>query len=664
MASLRPLASYSVLLVTLGVGGCSGGGDHGPHDPPAKVAWKTLECDPLVPQVCLHPFPSNVFTSADEGSPTGRRLALSHKGMPTSYYDIQGDPAAWSTADGFSPGSGMMVHLPGATTTGLPSSADIGRSLDDDCPTVLLDTETGERVPHFAELDLSTSEADKRVLFVRPAVRLVNDRRYIVAVRGVVDDAGAPLSPSKAFAALRDGTPLDSEPSVEDRRPLYTDIFGRLDDAGVDREDLQLAWDFTTASDAYDSGWLVHMRDEGLAKYGDGSPPFEIATVDEDFDPRIAYRIQGTFEVPLYLDVPGPVSVMNLGPDGMPAMNGTASFQFELLIPKKAETTPAPLLQFGHGLLGSHQAVETEYLLQLVDEYGYAIFATDWIGLTGNDQPYIAVILDSGHIENFAGMFARLQQAMLNSLLLMRTVSRGIAADPTYGPLLDPSQRYYYGISLGGIMGALYMSLSTDVVRGGLDVPGMPFGLLLSRSEQFDQFFSIAAQNYRDPRDIQLVLGLVQQLWDRAEPDGFVAHLRDDPFPGTPAHDVLIRDSKGDHSVPTVGAQVLARTLGATHLDTGIRDVWDLPSMPAPQTGTVYLEYDFGLPTEPACGVPVRVCDDPHTEIPTLDVARKQLDHFLRTGEVENDCPGGVCSFPELSGCTADDLTAPDPCEG
>ena len=82
--------------------------------------------------------------------------------MPVSYYDVQADPTPWTRSDGFSPGSSIMVHLPDAVSAGLPSAADIAASLEDASPTVLLDTVTGMRVPHFAELDLSTDDPSRR----------------------------------------------------------------------------------------------------------------------------------------------------------------------------------------------------------------------------------------------------------------------------------------------------------------------------------------------------------------------------------------------------------------------------------------------------------------------------------------------------------------------
>lgn len=654
------LVIASLVLASCGKGG--GGGDDGSDesssttidDPDPVVDWPTLACDPLVPEYCGHPFPSNVFTMADPATPTGRRLALSTELMPVSYYGVQADPAPWSKSDGFSPGSGIMVYLPGASAAGLPSSVDIAASILPESPTVLLDAETGERVPHFAELDL-TAEPAQRTLFIRPALRLKNNARYIVAFAGVVDAAGTVIPASPAFAALRDGTELSAEPSVEARRPLYADIFARLGDAGVAREGLQLAWDFTTASDENIVTPLLHMRDTALAAVGT-TPSFTIDSVETDWDPRVAFRVNGTFEVPLFVDQPGPNAVLNVGADGLPQAVGTYDFDYELLIPMRALSEPVQLLHYGHGLLGTRVEIERDEFLELCENHGWAIFSTDWIGLAQADQAFIGVILQSGEIEDFDGMFARLQQAVVNALVLDRVVANGIAADPMFADALDPSQLSYYGISLGGIMGGLYMSVTPDATRGGLEVMGTPFSLLLGRSAQFDAFFDIAKSTYSDPRDIQKVLGLVQILWDRVEPNGFLPHLRDQPLADTPAHEVLMRAAVGDHSVPTVGAHVMARSLGVPHVDSGVRDVYGLEKVAEPPPGSAYIEYDFGLPPEPVCALPQRACADPHGAIRVLPEAAEQLDHFLRTGEVRNFCPGGVCKY-----ATPDCDATPDP---
>jgi len=620
--------------------------------------WPHLDCDSLVPEICAYPFPNNVYTEPDESTPTGRRVSLYAQTIPQKQGGEPVDPSPWSQSDGFSAGVAVLAYLPGATLEGLPHPDDIDRSLEDDCPTVLLDAETGERVPHFAELDMANAADEMRALLLRPVERLNDATRYIAALRGVQSADGA-IAPSPSFRALRDGTAAGADWSVDDRRELYADIFARLSDAGVGRADLQLAWDFHTASLDNNTGWLLHMRDEALELSGEDGPPYRIDVVDESFRPEhIAYRIEGVMTVPLYLDEPTPGAALLFGDDGLPEPNPdepTYEVPFELIIPHSALTEPARLLQHGHGLLGSRTQVEASHFASWMNEHNYAMFAVDLEGMCGDgDDTHILDSVSTGRYHLLARMYDRMHQGQLNYLLAMRMMSRGMASDPTYGPLLDGEHRYYQGISQGGIAGGVYLALSTDVERGMLGVPGQSYNLLLNRSVDFRPFFLFLAMSAPKGADQQILLSLAQMLWDRVEPSGYTQHVTGDPLPGTPTKQVLIRSAIGDHQVTTLGAHVMARAMNAQHLDNGLRSVWGLDHVAAPTADAVYVEYDFGLPPEPSCNVPMDVCDDPHGHVARLDEARQQLDHFFRHGEVLDFC-SGPCSFPELSGCEGDE---------
>jgi hypothetical protein len=137
-------------------------------------------------------------------------------------------------SDGFSPGQTILTHLPGATITGLPTQDTLAASVTTMSPTILLDADTGELVPHFAELDqeLPTELDENRAFMIRPVVRLGDATRYIVAIRHVVDKNNMPIPPSPVFQALRDGA-TSCDPSVALRRGLYDDIFAKLEKAGI-----------------------------------------------------------------------------------------------------------------------------------------------------------------------------------------------------------------------------------------------------------------------------------------------------------------------------------------------------------------------------------------------------------------------------------------------
>jgi hypothetical protein len=148
-----------------------------------------------------------------------------------------------------------------------------------------------------------------------------------------------------------------------------------------------------------------------------------------------------------------------------------------------------------------------------------------------------------------------------------------------------------------------------------------------------------------------LLLNYAQMLWDRIEPTGYLPYVIDNTLPNTPPHQVLIRAALGDHQVTTYGAHIMARTLGVPHLDTGLRSIWGLDTVPGPITGSAYVEYGFGLPPDPILNIPQDQCDDPHGKLRSLDAARMEVDQFLRQGVVQNHCPDGVCDFPDMSGC-------------
>jgi len=621
------------------------------EEPEPEVAWPTLACDSLVPEYCLFPYPNNVFTTADASTDTGRRLAHATESLPSKNGNaVQAAP--FNDADGFSPGLAGMTFLAGATVTGLPTWMDIDASLAADSPTVLINAETGERIPHFSEIDVSLAGATANSLMIRPVVRLDDGTRYIVAIRNVVNQAGDVIPASPGFAALRDLTETD-DPDIDDRRPLYADIFMRLGDAGVARGTLQIAWDFTTASLESTTGDLLHMRDDALAMYPEGmGPTYTITSVDEEWNTEdIAYKIEGTIDVPLYLDGPGAGSRMVYGADGMPEAQGTAQYPFFMMIPHSAVITPGQLLQYGHGLLGGAGELYTEHMRTFINENNYVLFGVNWIGMASDDVLNIATMLNTGEMHDFVTVTDRLQQGLVNFVLATRMMKTSFADDPVYGSYIDPSRAHYLGISQGGIFGGTFMAISQDVERGCLGVYGQPYNILLNRSIDFDSYFMILQQGFDDSRDLQILLALIQGLWDHAEPTGYSHKISTDMFPDTPEHAVLLRAALGDHQVTTLGAHIGARAVGAAHLDTGVGEVWGLEQVSQENTGSTYVEYDFGLPMDPIQNVPQTACADPHGKLRRLVEARMQLHTFFQTGVVENFCTDQVCSFPDLSGC-------------
>ena len=252
----------STLIALLAANACS---DDTPAAPDL-ISWPTLECDPLVAEVCGFPYPNNVFSAVDTTTPTGRRLALSDKAVPAGV-DKTSDPTPFNLSDGFSASTALYAYLPDASNAGMPTPLDIDTSLTAASPTLLLNAKTGELVPHYADLDRSGVSPTERSIVIHPAVRLDDNTRYIVALQDIRDSSDKVLPATAVFEQLRSGA-AGSEPSVETRRRLYQDIFEKLAAAGIAQEGLQLAWDFTTASRRNNTQWMVHMRDDAFRAGG------------------------------------------------------------------------------------------------------------------------------------------------------------------------------------------------------------------------------------------------------------------------------------------------------------------------------------------------------------------------------------------------------------
>lgn len=645
------------LLCALGAG-C--GGEIGP----TKVNGGDFEggildergCDPITPYDCGFPFPSDVYLVEDATMVTGHHVHVPNGVLvPYANNGAETDLSILHESDGFSASAQVVARLPGATTVGLPDSAHIADSLLQDSPTVILDTVTGERVAHWAELDQRSlrdgfpsfdTDEGRRAFLVRPASRLVSNRRYIVAIRDVVNSDGKLVDPSPVFAALRDRTPTKLG-TVELRREKYADIFERLEDAGVDRSTLQLAWDFTTASTENDTRRLLYMRDQALAELGpSGSPAYTITSIVDDppNDAHVKRIIRGTMTVPMYLSSTVTGGTMTIGADHLPVRQGSAEFPFTFVIPQSAVNGPVPLIQVGHGLFGEADDALDRRITQMIDARGAVVLAFDWLGLSHQDIDPLTELIFEGNLAALATIPDRGQQAVLNTIVGARMVTNGMVDDPATFlggmPTIDPSEVVYLGISLGGIYGSTFMAVSPDVERGATGVAGMSFDLLLPRSQLFDPFLTGFSIMWDDHARFPLFLNVIQMAWDRVDPSGYAHHLRSDPLPGSFVKDVFMITARGDQYVCNAGNHLLARSVGLPLIEPIVAPVFGVPTIAGPTTGEGWIEMDFGLPAIPITNVPMRATPDVHGAPWGRPIVQSMIVEFLETGVIEHQCSG------------------------
>jgi len=622
------------------------------------------ECDPLVPERCLLPFPNDYFTDLDPGTKTRRRVDFSADALPKNTAGTPLEAVELNRHDGFSPGSALLMWMPTVdlALSGAPALTDLERSLAPDSPIVIVDARKGRRWPAWAELDMN-SPPDNRALIVRPATNFLEGHRYVVAVRGLVDGTGAPLAPSPAFAAYRDGT-CTTDPAFESRREQMESLFETLHRAGVEREDLQLAWEFTVASSRTLAGRLLHIRDDAFRSLRGRVPAFTVTSVQENPAPEFRRRIRGTFEVPLYLTGDGsPGQRFDLDAVGLPrrqALPYVATFTCNL--PQNAAGTPARMSLYGHGLLGDQSEANGRLVRSMSATYNVAYCATDWIGMAEEDIGNAITILQD--LSRFATLADRLQQGFLNFLFLGRLMRDrdGFASHPAFqlagAPLLDTDELYFDGNSQGAIVGGALCAVAKDFRRCVLGEAGMNYSTLLHRSVDFDIYKVLLDIGYPDPFDQLLALNLVQMLWDRGETNGYAQHLTRSAYSRTPRHTVLLLGAVGDHQVSEFALQVEARTIGAAgHVpyvapgrEFGGEHGWGITPIPQyPWPKSAYFLWDTGAALSPLENVPPRDGHDPHDDTPQIPAVQALKDGFWHRAGVVNDvCAGAPCTGPQF----------------
>lgn len=632
----------------------------------------TTGCDPTQGRDCLLPFPNDYYTVPDAQSLTGKRVALRSSMLPANSKGGPVDPSQSNRSDGFAVGQAALVSVPGIdlAKTGAAPITNIGASLNANAPIFVVDADTGERIPVWAELDSNApaGQPQNQLLYIRPARNYTAGHRYVVVMRNLVDGNGAAIPASDTFARYRDNL---ADPGnvdhFEARRPHVSGLLDDLVNKGLTtRHEVFLAWDFTVASTMNTTGRLLHIRDDAFNRLGSASPTFHVTQVDDPGEAGIARRVQGTYSVPSYLTQDAPGGQFLEGPDGLPVYSGhDLTTTFTCIIPTASLTTAGRPVVYGHGLFGGQGEVNSNAETVIAANHDMVYCATDWLGMASPDLGTAAGILND--LSTFPKLADRVQQGVVAQLFLgkLLTHPQGFASDPAFSrtstgnspSVIDPTEVFYDGNSQGGILGGITTAVSNQWTRAVLGVTGMNFTTLVERSVDFAPFEQIAAGAYPDELQRTLLLDVIQMQWDRSEPDGYAAYLTDHPLPNTPAHKVLMHVAVGDHQVATITADNEARTAGipahqpalAPGRSTDVTPLWGIAAIPSyPFDGSGYVYWDSGSPLPPTTNTPPSAGHDPHEDPRRSPLAQQQKSDFLAVnGAVTDPCNGQPCTAPQ-----------------
>ena len=470
------------------------------------------------------PFPSNVFTVADPEQKTGLTVNLPKPDCLTRPSDCE-DLDVLNTLDGFN-------LLPRVS---IPFDAAIDLSTATNQSVLLIDLEAGRTVG----INRLVWDPLRNTLHFEADELLDQHTRYALIVTNRLRDAqGRPVEQSEAFARFRAELNLGQTHSrdLEDYRKALLDALKAARNIGVPESEVVTASVFTTQSA---TAVLEKIRDQIKANIpapaffnlgtGGARTVFPLETVtgitfnqQTGVDP--ATVTPTSLNVSLLRIIPGAVGKIAFGkyvsPDymvqpgdyipevgtrsGVPQVQRMNEVFFNLYLP--SGTPPSmgwPVAIFGHGSPNNKndQALEVGATMAA---HGIATISINFYGsgfgpggtLVVNRTGDVPVSLPSGGrgidqnhdnvIANAEGRSAAPPRTIISSrdgarqtiadfMQLVRVIQVGMDVDGDGAPDLDPSRIYYFGHSLGGMWGTIFMAVEPSVRVAVFNSVGTPY---------------------------------------------------------------------------------------------------------------------------------------------------------------------------------------------
>ena len=137
-----------------------------------------------------------------------------------------------------------------------------------------------------------------------------------------------------------------------------------------------------------------------------------------------------------------------------------------------------------------------------------------------------------------------------------------------------------------------------------------------------------------------MAMGILQMLWDPAEGAGWLGALRD-PGEGELTKHLLFQAALGDAQVSPLGAEFLARGVGASTVAPETRPLEGVDELAPGFAGSALVEWSYtDVPDAPIVNLPPENDLDTHECPRRQPEAQAQLRDFLLTGKIEQHCDG------------------------
>ncbi len=608
------------------------------------TGYASAECQPLVDETeCLLPFPSDFFRRPDASSSSGFRVRLTGPAVVYDKAERSTDATAWRPLDGAALTPMIVGRLgrPFASSNLVNLVDDPTSTVDGSSPILLVEASTGRLVPHYEDVDLEIEDPAQRTFIVSPLERLAPDTRYVVLVKGLVDDRGAHVEAAQGFRMLRDRAASSDDAVGPLAETFERDVFPVAERVHVPRNSLQLAWTFTTGSlegitgDTRKAYGIV--RDELAAR----PATVRVTAVEEPASGGGGRKVYGTISLPSVLSGSGDRwALLERDERGAPKLNGRIDVAFRALVPREVlrGSGVARSLVFGHGFFGAAKEAEEGPMTEIGARSGSVVFALDWLGMSNDDIESV-----SGRIarepEKLAGFTERTVQSIANIGLLRRTIGSAmrevveLRREGESTPIFDPDHVSYMGISQGHLLGGIALALDDGFERAVLHVGGGAVSQIMLRSENFATFLALIGSRVPGALDRRRLLAAVSPYLERIDPAAFVETLRVKRTAADPGLPLLVQTGLGDTNVPHFAGMHHARALGLPLAQGSPLPVWGLHEADLATRTSAYQLFDRGWdPSSYRACKPAPKTSPIHEALRRDASAVQQILTFLATG--------------------------------